>query len=304
MSKPDAILIAGPTASGKSQLAIEVARQFSGEIVNADSMQIYDALRVLTARPSLEDEMLLPHHLYGNIAPSVGFSVAKWLEQARQAATEIRNRGAVPVFVGGTGLYFKALEKGLADVPDIPAAIRGPIRAALDREGSQVLHKRLAVVDPEAAATLRPSDGQRVARALEVIEATGRPLKAFQENAQSLSLLSGLNATKIVLLPERPVLHERINQRTRLMLDAGALEEVRALRRLNLAGSATAMQAIGVKPLTAHIRGELTLDQAVERIQAATRQYAKRQSTWFRGQHGQDWHHVASSKEALEKIFG
>ncbi len=304
MSKPDAILIAGPTASGKSQLAVDIADRIGGEIINTDSMQIYAVLRVLTARPSKAHELAIPHHLYGHVAPTENFSVAKWLEQAKRAMEDVRARHRIPIFVGGTGLYFKALESGLAEVPEIPAEIRQNIRTTLESRGSWLLHQRLASVDPESAAALRPGDGQRIARALEVIETTGKPLRVFQKEAHSISLLNKLNATKILLMPERPILHERINQRTKMMLEQGALEEIGALLRLKLPGSATAMQAIGVKPLEAHLNNELTRAEAVEKMQAATRQYAKRQSTWFRGQHGEDWRHVTSADEGLEKISG
>ena len=304
MTKPDAILIAGPTASGKSRLAFEVARLVGGEIVNTDSMQIYDVLRVLTARPSKQDEAAAPHHLYGHISPTEDFSVAKWLEQAKTVFREIAGRGAVPVFAGGTGLYFKALEAGLANVPEIPDDIREPIRKALKEEGSEALHRQLAAANAEGGAALRPSDGQRIARALEVVKATGRPLRAFQNEAQSEAMLNGLNVRKILLMPERALLHERINARTEAMMEQGTLEEVKALLALDLPASATAMQAIGVKPLSAHLAGDLALDEAIERTQAATRQYAKRQSTWFRGQHGDDWLHAETAEEALEQLSG
>lgn len=304
MSKPDTILIAGPTASGKSRLALDVARRFGGEIVNTDSMQIYDLLRVLTARPSVEDEAAVSHRLYGFATPAESFSVAKWLEQAMAIADDINARGNVPVFVGGTGLYFKALEAGLADVPDIPEEIRAPIRQALIEDGSEALHKRLLSVDAESAAGLGPSDGQRIARALEVFEATGKQLKSFQEAAQSASFLNGRRVEKILLMPERSRLHARINLRTTQMMDQGAVDEVRELLALNLPPDATAMQAIGVKPLRVHLEGKISFDDAIEKTRAATRQYAKRQSTWFRGQHGDDWRRVETAGEALEQLSG
>jgi len=304
VTKPDAILIAGPTASGKSRLALDVARRCGGEIVNTDSMQIYDALRMLTARPSVKDEAVIPHHLYGFIPPEENFSVAKWLEQAKAVASEISARGNVPVFVGGTGLYFKALENGLADVTDIPEEIRTPIRRALAEDGSEKLHQRLVLVDPEGAGGLRPSDGQRIARALEVFETTGKSLKCFQQAAQSTAFLKERLVEKILLNPERSKLHERINLRTAQMMEEGAIDEVRKLIALDLPPEATAMQAIGVKPLGAHVEGEISLEEAIEKTRAATRQYAKRQSTWFRGQHGDDWQHVDCAQEALRKLSG
>jgi len=304
VSKPDAILIAGPTASGKSRLALDTVRRVGGEIVNTDSMQIYDVLRVLTARPSVEDEVVTPHHLYGFVSPSESFSVAKWQSQATAIADEIGSRGKVPVFVGGTGLYFKALEKGLADVPDIPEGIRVQIRQALIEDGSAALYQRLRSVDAESAAGLRPSDGQRIARALEVFETTGKSLKSFQEVAQSVSFLKGRRVVKVLLMPERSKLHERINLRTAQMMQQGAVEEVRELLALNLPSDASAMQAIGVKPLRAHLEGEIAMEEAIEKIRAATRQYAKRQSTWFRGQHGDDWRLFETAEEALDQFSG
>ncbi|MGI9354364.1 MAG: tRNA (adenosine(37)-N6)-dimethylallyltransferase MiaA [Rhizobiaceae bacterium] len=304
MTKPDAILIAGPTASGKSQLALESARRVGGEIVNTDSMQIYDVLRALTARPSTEDEAVVSHHLYGFVSPLESFSVAKWLKLATTIADEIGARGNVPVFVGGTGLYFKALENGLADVPVIPEEIRAPIRQALLQDGSEALHRRLASVDAESAACLLPSDGQRVARALEVFEAAGKSLKSFQQDAKSIAYLNRRCVDKILLMPERAKLHKRINLRTTWMMEHGAVGEVRNLLAVDLPPDATVMQAIGVKPLDAYLSGRSSFEEALEKTRDATRQYAKRQSTWFRRQHGDEWRHIETASEALTHICG
>ncbi|MDD9909249.1 MAG: tRNA (adenosine(37)-N6)-dimethylallyltransferase MiaA [Ahrensia sp.] len=304
MRRPDVVLIAGPTASGKSLLALEVAARMDGEIINADSMQIYAALPILTAQPSHEDQALQPHHLYGVVPPEDSFSVAAWLAAAQKALHEVRRRNQIAIFVGGTGLYFKALEQGLAEVPPIPDGVRVPIRKRLSREGSEKLHAELAGRDPSLARKLKPGDGHRIARALEVMEATGRSLQDFRQEAQSTALLNALNTFKVALMPPRATLHERINTRSEAMMSAAIIDEVRDLLDRNIDPSATIMQAIGVKPITEHLKGVLTLDETTARLQAATRQYAKRQSTWFRGQHGPDWNHVETVEDALAQICG
>ena len=289
MERPDAILIAGPTASGKSKLALEMAELWGGEIVNTDSMQIYPVLNILTARPDEDDLARVPHHLYGFAPLAEPYSVARWLEDARRVSEELWSRDVVPVFVGGTGLYFRALEKGLAGTPDIPAEIRAEIRQNLIEDGSVALHARLTLLDPAGAALLRPSDGQRIARALEVITATGKPLLDFQNQPVSAPFLDGKSVHRTVLMPQRPMLHERINLRTEWMMEQGALDEVTQLLSLKLPDEATVMRAIGVRQLTDYIRGEQLLKNSIDGIKAATRQYAKRQSTWFRGQFSNEW---------------
>lgn len=289
MQRPDAILIAGPTASGKSKLAVELALQWGGEIINTDSMQIYPVLDILTARPDKSDLKKVPHHLYGFAPLERPYSAALWLEQARQQTEDIRSRDAVPVFVGGTGLYFRAIEEGLARIPDIPDETRQLVRSRLTLEGSEALHRELTQLDPEGAARLKTGDSHRIARALEVVLATGKPLAHYQNQQGHPPVIAGNRVEKIVLMPKREVLHHRINLRTDWMLENGALDEARELLALKLPPHSTVLKAIGVRQLEKLLYGEFALNQAKEQIKAATRQYAKRQSTWFNGQFDAGW---------------
>lgn len=287
--KPDAILLAGPTASGKSAKALQLAQQHDGVIVNTDSMQVYPVLDVLTARPSSEDLARAQHMLYGHAPLDQPYSVARWLDDARAVAEAVWAERKVPIFVGGTGLYFRALDHGLANTPEINPDLRRSVRDDLINHGSDALHLRLQEHDPVGAAELRPSDGQRVARALEVVLQTGKPLAHFQAHASSSAFLSGRDVERYVLMPERSDLHARINKRARIMLENGALEEVEALLALELPPESTVWRAIGVTQLSSLLAGELSRDDALEALRAATRQYAKRQSTWFRGQLNDQW---------------
>ncbi|MGN7827122.1 tRNA (adenosine(37)-N6)-dimethylallyltransferase MiaA [Agrobacterium radiobacter] len=284
----DAILITGPTASGKSALALRLARERDGVVINADSMQVYDTLRVLTARPS-EDEMEgVPHLLYGHVPASSLYSTGEWLRDISALLADLRAQGRFPVIVGGTGLYFKALTGGLSDMPNIPEDIRERLRARLVEEGAAVLHAELAGRDPAMADTLQPGDGQRIVRALEVLEATGKSIRDFQQ-ARGPMIIDPDRAQKFVVLPERPVLHDRINRRFEAMMESGAVEEVQALLALNLPPDATAMKAIGVAQIADMLAGRMGEAEVIEKSAAATRQYAKRQMTWFRNQMGDDW---------------
>jgi len=284
----DAILITGPTASGKSALALRLARERGGVVINADSMQVYDTLRVLTARPS-EDEMEgVPHLLYGHVPASSLYSTGEWLREISALLPDLRKQGRFPVIVGGTGLYFKALTGGLSDMPAIPDEIRDRLRARLIEEGAAVLHAELSQRDPAMAQGLQPGDGQRIVRALEVIEATGKSIRDFQK-ASGPVIIDPERAQKFVVLPERPVLHDRINRRFETMMESGAVEEVKALLALNLPPDATAMKAIGVSQIADMLAGRMSEAEVIEKSAAATRQYAKRQMTWFRNQMGPDW---------------
>ncbi|MEE1610031.1 tRNA (adenosine(37)-N6)-dimethylallyltransferase MiaA [Microvirga sp. CF3016] len=277
-----AILIAGPTASGKSALGIKLARALDGVVINADSMQVYRDLRVITARPTSEEEAEAPHRLYGHVDAAVNFSVGRYVADAIRVLQEIEGR-KLPIFVGGTGLYFKALTEGLSDMPSVPEAVREQVRR--DSEGVETpeLHRLLAERDPETARTLRPSDRLRIQRALEIFAATGQPLVSFH-GARQPGPLSDVPVIKLFLAPERDDLRRRIDGRFLAMIDRGALDEVRALGEQNLDPMLPAMRAHGVPGLLAYLRGEIPLDEAIAKGQGDTRRYAKRQFTWFRHQ--------------------
>lgn len=291
MSDIDAILITGPTASGKSQHALEWARKTGGVVVNADSMQVYDTLRVLTARPSEEEMEGIEHLLYGHVPPCRAYSTGAWLRDMEAVLARLKEEGRMPVIVGGTGLYFKALTEGLSEMPAIPPAIREGVRARLAAVGPDVLHADLARIDPPAAARIGPQDGQRIARALEVFEASGQTLSALQRRSGP-PLLDPARALKRVILPDRAVLAERIDRRFESMLAGEAIAEVKALLQLSLPEALPVMRAIGVPEIREHLAGRLDFDAVRERGAAATRQYAKRQMTWFRNQMGTEWERV------------
>jgi tRNA dimethylallyltransferase len=280
-SKP--VLIAGPTASGKSALALELAQATGGVIINADSMQVYRDLRVLTARPTQEEEAAVPHRLYGHIDAAVNFSAGAWVADTAAVLAEARAQNRLPIFAGGSGLYFKALTRGLSAVPPIPPDVREDVRARLQRDGVEVLHAALMQRDPASAERLRPRDRTRVARALEVIEATGRSLADWHRDGLPPLLPPGA-FTAVFLSPERDELYARIDARFDAMLKAGALDEVAALAARRLDPLLPAMKAHGVPALIRHLNGELTLQEAAAIGRADTRHYAKRQFTWFRHQ--------------------
>jgi tRNA dimethylallyltransferase len=282
------VLIAGPTASGKSGLAIDVAERLGGTVINADSMQVYRELRILTARPSAADEARVPHKLYGVLPIGEPCSAARWRDLALDAIAETRGEGRIPILVGGTGLYFRALLDGLAPVPDIPADVRAEVRGLAREIEPEALHARLAERDPIMAARLRPSDRQRVARALETLLATGRSLADWQAMDGEGGLSGRERVAKVVLLPSREDVYARCDARLLKMVEAGAADEARAIDALGLAPNLPGLKALGVPHFLAAIRGETSLDRAVTGAQTATRQYAKRQFTWFRHQFA-DW---------------
>ncbi|MET3907929.1 tRNA dimethylallyltransferase [Bradyrhizobium sp. S3.3.6] len=278
-----AVLIAGPTASGKSALALELALSAGGIVINADSMQVYRDLRIITARPTQDEEARIPHRLYGHVDAAVNFSAGAWVADAAKALEEARAEGRLPIFIGGTGLYFKALTAGLSVVPPIAAEIREDVRARLERNGVEVLHAELARRDPRAAERLNLRDRTRIARALEVIEATGRSLLDWHHEGQP-PLMPKDSFRAVFLAPERDELYARIDARFDAMLAAGALTEIEQLAARGLDPLLPAMKAHGVPALIRQLRGELSLEDAAMIGRADTRHYAKRQFTWFRHQ--------------------
>ena len=286
-SAPSAFLIAGPTASGKSALALAIAEAFNGAIINADSMQVYDTLRVLTARPDEANLARVPHHLYGHVSPQSDYSVGHWVKDATAALAQVRAKGQIPVFTGGTGLYFRALLHGLADIPDIPATLREGLRARLSDEGVHGLHAELEARDPELAARLHPNDPQRILRGLEVVAATGRTLSEWQADTQEPLLSEPV--TCLMLAPARDWLYARCDARFKTMLADGAAQaEVAALSALHLPPQAMALKALGVAELQAVAGDDMDVETAIAQAQMHTRRYAKRQMTWFRNQMS-DW---------------
>ncbi|MDO9411157.1 MAG: tRNA (adenosine(37)-N6)-dimethylallyltransferase MiaA [Pseudolabrys sp.] len=287
MKKPSAILIAGPTASGKSALALALAEKLGGTIINADSMQVYAGLRVITARPTAEEEAQAPHRLFGHVDPGDIYSTGRWLTDIAAALQAVTAERRVPIIVGGTGLYFKVLTEGMAAVPAIPTDIRAQVRDRLEAEGVAALYADLIKHDPVTAARLMPLDRARIARALEVVLATGRSLSEWHGEALP-PLLDAKRAAKVFIDTDRKELVARIERRFHAMLETGALDEVRALAARDLNPLLPAMKAHGVPWLIRHLKGELALAEAAEGGIMDTRRYAKRQLTWFRGQM-KDW---------------
>jgi len=260
-------------------------------VINADSMQVYDGLSILSARPTPEEEARAPHRLYGHVPPAERYTVARWLADATAVIAAVRAEGRVPIIVGGTGLYFKALTEGIAAVPPIPDELRTRLATEAEADGIPALHARLATLDAEAAERLSPNDTTRVLRALEVIEATGRPLAEWQREEGAPPVIDLSEARTIVLEPNRAELYARIDRRFDRMVAAGALEETRALLARGLAPSLPAMKAIGIREFAAHLAGTLSFEDAIARAKMESRRYAKRQGTWFRNQMG-EWRRV------------
>ncbi len=277
-----AVLIAGPTASGKSALALALAERHGGVIFNADSMQVYRDLRVLTARPDAEEEARVPHHLFGHVDAAVNYSVGAYVADAARVLAELP-AGRIAIFAGGTGLYFKALMSGLAAIPPIDPAIRERLRDRLACEGVETLHAELKVRDPEAASRIMPRDRSRILRALEVLDATGRPIADWHREGLP-PVIEADRTIRIFLHPEREELVRRIEARFAGMLREGALDEVRALAARKLPDTLPAMKAHGVPWLRRYLVGEISVDEAAAGSVMDTRRYAKRQVTWFRNQ--------------------
>ena len=278
-----AVLIAGPTASGKSALALALAKTHDAVIINTDSMQVYRDLRVITARPTPEEEAVVPHRLYGHVDAAVNFSAGSWVADAAVALGQARAQNRLPIFVGGSGLYFKALTSGLSAVPPIPLEVREGVRARLERDGVEALHAELARRDQATAEHLKPRDRTRIARALEVVEATGRSLTDWHRDGLPPLLPQG-TFSALFVAPDRDELYARIDARFNAMLAAGALDEVAALAARRLDPLLPAMKAHGVPALIRHLKAEIALEEAATIARADTRHYAKRQFTWFRHQ--------------------
>jgi tRNA dimethylallyltransferase len=283
---PPVRLIAGPTASGKSALALKLAGETGAVIVNADSMQLYADLRVLTARPSAEEEALAEHRLYGVADAADAWSVGRWLRAATALLAELKAQGRPVIVVGGTGLYFRALTQGLADIPPVPDTVRDTVTDRFDREGEAAVRQALADADPDAAARIAPGDRQRLVRALSVHEATGTALSDWAR-ATKPGLAPG-DYEALVLEPDRAELYARCDARLQTMLDQGAMEEVEALAARGLSRALPAMKATGVREFMAHLQGRAGLPEALDAARRETRRYAKRQMTWFRNQ-TPDW---------------
>jgi tRNA dimethylallyltransferase len=295
-----AVLIAGPTASGKSRAALMIARIFGGVVVNADAMQCYRELKILTARPSDADEAEVPHRLYGHRSAREPWSAGVFADEAAAEIAAAWQRRALPVITGGTGLYLGVLEKGLAPFPAIPETVRRRWRETLRREGVAALHARLP---PEDRLAIRPSDPQRVLRALEIHEATGEPFSVHHRRHAALGVLAGATVVRLAILPDRATLYDQIDRRSAAMIDAGALSEVKDLLALGLDPALPAKRAIGVEALAAHLAGAIDLGQALARFQRESRNLAKRQLTWIRGQMT-DYVQAATPEQAVALASG
>lgn len=293
-----ATLIAGPTASGKSAAALELALRIGGIIVNTDSMQGYSGLEIVTARPGPEELSRVPHALYGHVHPSQAYSTGAWLRDVKRLYESGAFAGRPPIFVGGTGLYFRALAEGLSEIPEIPQELRDRWRYELNERGAGQLHRILMREDPKAALGINPADGQRLVRALEVLEHSGRSILDWQAE-RGRPLIDRASSRFVVVEPDRAALVRRIDTRFDGMIQRGALAEVKALLDLGLDPGLPAMKAIGVRELAAILEGTLGQAQAIDRAKIATRQYAKRQATWFRNQFGPEWERVADPESAF-----
>ncbi|MEM1147355.1 MAG: tRNA (adenosine(37)-N6)-dimethylallyltransferase MiaA [Pseudomonadota bacterium] len=289
-----AILIHGPTASGKSALSMALAKRLDGEVINADSMQVYRDLRVISARPAAADINGIPHHLFGHIAASERYSTGKWLDQVKPVIAKVQRRGRVPIIIGGTGLYHLALIEGLSKIPPVPEDVRADVNEIFKKGGVPGLREKLETVDRDTAERLGEGDRQRLSRALEVWYATGRSLSSFQGNKSSPVLGQG-EWFGVALTPARPRLYSRIDRRFEGMLMEGAMEEARALAKQNLPDDLPAMKAHGIPWLLAYLRGDLSAQMAAENAKRDTRRYAKRQFTWI-GRQFPFWPRIPSLK--------
>ena len=292
MTTPRAILIAGPTASGKSGLALSLAERLRGVVINADSMQVYEDLAVLTARPTPEDVFRVPHALYGFVPGSTAYSTGRYIQDAARAIAEAHTKGQRPIFVGGTGLYFTALLEGLSPIPPVSGDVRQHWRKRAQAIGTPALARELAQRDPELAARLSPNDTQRITRALEVIEATGESLADWQK-IKGTPVLDERETIRLVITPEREDLYRRCDARLDAMLAGGAVHEVEVLAAKNLDPTLPVMGALGVRPLMQALKGQIELEQAATLAKNETRQYGKRQLTWLKS-HMMSWKSITA----------
>ena len=286
--------ITGPTASGKSAFAVKLAKRLDGEIINADSMQVYAELQVLSARPTKAEMAGVPHHLFGHIDPSVRYSTGHWLREVDPLIIDILARGKTPILVGGTGLYFKALTEGLAQIPKLPDGAMAQAQRILDRDGIEALRNVAEQLDPQSAAKVLGNDPQRLLRIVSVAQGTGKTLSMWQQNTKPV-LPAGTGASSVwkgmVIWPKRENLYDKINARFADMIREGGLVEAKRVLKLDLAPDLPAMKAIGLRELAAHLNGDLSLDEAIELAMRQTRRFAKRQYTWLRGQMP-DWERI------------
>ncbi len=292
------IALFGPTASGKSALALELAERFDGWVINADALQVYRELRILTARPSPEEEARLPHRLYGVLPAREACSAGRWAELAKQAIAEARAHGKLPILVGGTGLYLKALLEGLSPSPQVPEATRRSLRARLAEEGAPALYAELASRDPAAADRLAPGDGQRILRALELLDLGA----SFDRQPVPSGAVEKSAALIVTLEPVRDLLYRRIDARFEAMIAAGALDEASALAHIDLDPALPAMKAIGVPELLRHLDRQWSLAEATAAAQQASRRLAKRQLTWMRTQILARGEHLQSNKTSILRL--
>ncbi|WP_169544688.1 tRNA (adenosine(37)-N6)-dimethylallyltransferase MiaA [Sneathiella aquimaris] len=303
LNQKGCVLLAGPTASGKSALAISLAREFDGVVINADSMQIYKGLRVITARPSEEEESLAPHRLYGVLEPDDFCSAARWRDMALAEIEQCHIDNKLPILVGGTGLYFEILTKGIAEIPPISEKLRSDLRELQRREGNEVIQKRLQTKDPEMAEKLNIGDSQRLLRALEVVEETGVPLGDWHKRAADGPVLTCPRAW-LALTPDREWLYDRCNRRLDWMVEeGGGVEEVAAFLDLNLDPSLPSMKALGVPEISDYLKNSITKEEMLERAKRQTRRYAKRQLTWVRNKMTDAKTSSAQDLESLKADF-
>lgn len=301
MVKEKLILIGGPTASGKSAFAMRLARSGKGSIINADAMQVYAGLPILTAQPDTKDRAEIPHLLYEIADPSEASSAGKWLTLAKAAIEEVRCAGRAPILVGGTGLYFEALLGGLADIPPIPESVRTKAQDLYREWGEEKFRAELSMRDPESAARIKRNDRQRLIRAFEVVEHTGKTLGEWHKKDSGVGIReSGVEIERHLFLPPREELYAACDARFLAMIERGAIDEVEELMAKNLSPALPAMKILGAREIAAHLRGEIPLTEAIQKAQQMTRNYAKRQLTWFRNKWGEN---CGFGKDSVKKNF-